>query len=131
MGRAVVGCGVDATLLKLSHLRLDHVAAVLVVLVRRALGVEVLRVDRLLVDQPVLLCREILHPVAPLRVGAELTQRLNVDRARDPRRGPAVRVIPDDAALVVGAMRECPPNASIGVSSSAVRKYVPTLGAIT
>src|SRR3954463_4475070 len=98
MARAVVRCGVDASLLELSHLRLDDVAAIVIVVVGRALGVEILRGDRLGVDKSVLLCREILHPVAPLRVGAELTQGVNVDRARDPRRGTAVGVISDYAA---------------------------------
>src|SRR5829696_5001466 len=50
-------------------LLLGDLAAVVRVVVRRAVEVEVLRVDRLAVDDLVLLGRQVLHPVAELRAG--------------------------------------------------------------
>ena len=65
-------------------LRLEHLTTVLLVGVGVAIGVQVLGVDGLLVDEPVLLGREVLHPVAPACVGTEVAQRVDVDGARDP-----------------------------------------------
>src|SRR5271165_6133713 len=57
----------------------DDLAPVLVVGVRGAVQVQVLRVDRLFVDQLVLLGGQVLDPVVPLRAGPEFAQGLDVN----------------------------------------------------
>src|SRR5919198_6170494 len=79
------GWRVDAALPELADLWLEHVRAVFLVRVRRAIEVQVLRIDVLLVDEAVLLGGEVLHPVAPAGVRAEAAQGVDVDRARHPR----------------------------------------------
>src|SRR4029453_17585982 len=58
-----------APLLQQLDLLPGHLLAVLVVGIRLALEVEVLRIDPLLVDDPVLLGGQVLEPVVPLCVG--------------------------------------------------------------
>src|SRR6266478_2982127 len=82
-------------------LPLDDLLAVLGVLHRLALEIEVLRIDRLLVEELVELGAEILDPVVPLGTGAMVAQRLDVDHAADVGRTGAVVLPPDDLALVV------------------------------
>jgi len=65
-------------------LPVDDLAAVLLMLVRRTVQVEVLRVDGLFVDELVLLGGEVLDPVVPLRAGPESAERLDVDGAGHP-----------------------------------------------
>jgi hypothetical protein len=66
-----------------------------------AIGVEVGRIDRLLVDHLVQLGAQVLHPVRPLAAGAVQAQRLDVDHARHVARPAAVLVLADDAAAIV------------------------------
>src|SRR5262249_7911782 len=93
--------GPDPALLQERDLLFNDVAAAFGVLHRRAVQVQSLRIDRLLVDELVLLGHEILHPVVPLRAGAEVAQRLDVDGADDVRRRARVLVPPDEVPLVV------------------------------
>src|SRR5262249_60637837 len=60
-------------------LPLDDLLAVLGVLHGLTLEIEVLRIDRLLVEQLVEFGAEVLHPVVPLGARAMITQRLHVD----------------------------------------------------
>src|SRR5213593_175622 len=64
-------------------LPLDDLLAVLRVLHGLALEIEVLRIDRLLVEELVELGAEVLHPVVPLGARAMVTQGLDVDHAAD------------------------------------------------
>jgi len=57
---------------------------------RCAFQVEIFRINRLLVQDLVQLCTEILHPVVPLGAGAMVAQGLNVDDSRDVARATAV-----------------------------------------
>src|SRR5271154_4834604 len=92
---ALVGAPPDVAFVHELDLPVDDLAAVLRVGVRGAVQVEVLGVDRLFVDELVLLGGQVLDPVVPLRAGPELAQRLDVDGARHPR-GPAAVVVPAD-----------------------------------
>src|SRR5689334_16137878 len=65
--RSVRGCLPDPELLQQRDLLARDLLAVLRVRVRPALQVQVPRVDRALVDQPVLLGRQVLQPIVPLR----------------------------------------------------------------
>src|SRR5205814_916778 len=91
----------DAALVHQPDLPLDDLLAVLGVLHRRALEVEVLRVDRPLVEDLVELGPEVLQPVVPLRPGPVVAERLDVDDAADVRGARPVVLAADDAALVV------------------------------
>src|SRR5438552_9729770 len=91
----------DVALVHELDLPVDDLAAVLRVRVRSPVQVEVLRVDRLFVDDLVLLGGQVLDPVVPLRAGPELAQRLDVDGPGHPGRPRAVVVPPDDLAPVV------------------------------
>jgi hypothetical protein len=51
--------------------------------IRRAVQVEILRIDRAIVDQPVLRRPEVLYPIVPLGPGSMITKRRNVDDPRD------------------------------------------------
>src|SRR5262245_42673517 len=64
----------DAALVHELDLLIDHFPAVLLMGIRGAVEVKVLRVDRLFVDELVLLGGEVLHPVVPLRARAEPAQ---------------------------------------------------------
>jgi hypothetical protein len=77
------------------------VAGVALVVVGLPLGVEVGRVDRLLVDHLVQLGAQVLHPVGPLAAGAVQPHRFDVDHACDVARAAAVLVPADDPAAVV------------------------------
>src|SRR5260370_29571027 len=57
----------------------NHLLAVLLMPIWRAVEVQVLWVYRLLVNELVLLGGEVLYPIVPLRVRAEMPQRLDVD----------------------------------------------------
>src|SRR6266568_497118 len=74
----------DAALVHQVDLPGDHLAPVVLVRVRGPVEVQVLRVDRLFVDDLVLLGGQVLDPVVPLGVGAEPAQRLDVDGAGHP-----------------------------------------------
>src|SRR2546425_8831125 len=91
----------DPAVMHQPDLALDDLLAVLGVLHGLALEVEVLRVDRLLVEDLVELGAEVLHPVVPLGTGAMVAQRLDVDHAADVGRTGAVVLASDDLALVV------------------------------
>jgi len=101
----------------------DHLAAIVVVSVRGAVEIEVLRVDRLFVDQLVLLGGEVFEPVVPLRVGAELAQRVYVDRSRDPGGSGAVVVPPDNLPAVVDNERAAAEriDGDVGVGVQVIR----------
>src|SRR6266536_441774 len=58
-----------------------------------------------LVDELVLLRRQVLQPVVPLRRLAEVPQRLDVDRPGDPRRAGPVGDLGHDVAAVVDDLR--------------------------
>src|SRR5262249_57836291 len=73
-------------------LPLDDFLAVLGVLHGLTLEIEVLRIDRLLVEQLVELSAEVLHPVVPLAARALITQRFHV--------APAAHVVGSAAALL-------------------------------
>src|SRR2546428_1920542 len=94
------GLGPDVAVVHELDLAPDHVA-VLRVLHRRALEVEVLGIDRLVVDDLVELGAEVLHPVVPLRARPVVAERLDVDDAAHVRRARPVVLPADDAALVV------------------------------
>src|SRR5260370_12891163 len=89
----------DITVVHELDLAPDHVA-VLGVLHRRALEVQVLGIDRLVVHDLVELRAEVLHPVVPLRARAVVAQRLDVDDAADLRRAGAGGLLSGDPALV-------------------------------
>src|SRR6266700_3579147 len=82
----------DVALVHQLDLPVDDLAPVLRVVVGSPIEVEVLRVDRPLVDQLILLGGQVLDPVVPLGTGAEPAQRLDVDGAVDPGRAAAVIV---------------------------------------
>jgi hypothetical protein len=90
------------------------------VLTGATLQVEVLRINRLFVDDLRQLGAHVLQPVARLRVQAMMAQRLNVDYARD-KSGAVYRALfTDDGAAIIDDL-DCPPPASIGASLSAWR----------
>src|ERR1700683_1271144 len=91
----LVGPPPDVTLVHELDLLVDDLAPVLRVRVGSAVQVQVLRVDRGLVDDLVLLGGEVLGPVVPLGTGPELAQRLHVHGPGHPG-GPAAVVVPDD-----------------------------------
>src|SRR5215471_18554036 len=97
----LVGPPPDVALMHQLDLLVDDLAPVLLVVVRGAVQVEVLRVDRVFVDELVLLGGQVLDPVVPLGAGPELTQRLDVYGPGHPRRAAAVVVPADDLAPVV------------------------------
>src|ERR1700722_12790474 len=102
---ALVGAAPDAALVHELDLPFGDLAAVLLVVVRRAVEVQVLGVDGLLVDELVLLGGEVLDPVVPLRAGPEVAQCRHVDGPGDPGGPGAVVVPPDDLAAVVDHRR--------------------------
>src|SRR5262249_21129242 len=91
----------DAPLVHEPDLAPDDLLAVLRVLHRRALEIEVLRVDRPVVEDLVELGPEIFQPVVPLRAGAVIPEGLDVDHAADVGRAGAVVLASDDSPLVV------------------------------
>src|SRR5215469_11877587 len=103
--RAVVRFGPDAAVVHEPYLLIDHLAAVVGVVVRRPVEIQVLGVDGALVNQLVLLRGEVLEPVVPLRRRPEPAQRLHVDGAGHPGRPGAVGVPPDDLPAVVDDRR--------------------------
>src|SRR5205814_565243 len=104
-GMSAFGLLPDAAVVHELDLPLDDLLAVLGVLHRRALEVEVLRVDGLRVEDLVELGPDVLEPVVPLGARAVVAQRLDVDHARDVRRAGAVVLPADDPALVVDDVR--------------------------
>src|SRR5262245_25058858 len=91
----------DAPVVHEADLAPDHLVAILLVLHRGALQIEVLRIDRFLVKQLVQLRAQVLHPVVPLRAGAMVAERLDVDHAAHVRGAGAVVLAAHDAPLVV------------------------------
>src|SRR5262249_43713744 len=80
-------------------------APVLLVPVRGPVKIEVLGVDRRLVDELVLLGGQVLDPVVPLRLRAEPAERFDVDGPGHPA-GPAALVLPpDDLPSIVDPRR--------------------------
>src|SRR4029450_3046591 len=75
--------------------------AVLCVLHRRALQVEVLRIDRLLIEDLIEFGTQVFHPVVPLGAGTVIAQCFNVDHASYIGRPSTVVLLPNDAALVI------------------------------
>src|SRR5947209_12750716 len=102
---SAVGLLPDAAVVHELDLPLDDLLPVLGVLHRRALEVEVLRVDGLRVEDLVELGPDVLEPVVPLGARAVVAQRLDVDHARDVRRAGTVVLLADDPALVVDDVR--------------------------
>src|SRR6266568_3894254 len=80
---AALRLGPDAELVQLADLLVDDLPPVLLVVVGRAVQVEVAGIDGPLVDELELLGPQVLQPVVPLGAGTEVAQRLDVDRARD------------------------------------------------
>src|SRR4030095_12890982 len=91
----------DAAVVQETDLALDDLVAVLGVLHRRALEVEVLGIDRLLVEQLVQLGPDVLEPVVPLSARPVVAERLDVDDAGDVGGAGAVVLTAHDPALVV------------------------------
>src|SRR5438093_4210448 len=91
----------DAAVVHEPDLAPDDLLAILLVLHGRAVEVEVLRVDRLLVEELVELGAQVLQPVVPLGAGAMVAERLDVDHAADVGGAGAVVLASDDPALVV------------------------------
>src|SRR3989441_9792148 len=104
-GMSAVGLLPDAAVVHELDLPLDDLLAVLGVLHRRALEVEVLRIDGLRVEDLVELGPDVLEPVVPLGARAVVAQRLDVDHAPDGRRAGAGVLLADDPALVVDDVR--------------------------
>src|SRR2546425_10516385 len=100
-GLSAVGLLPDAAVVHELDLPLDDLLAVLGVLHRRALEVEVLRGHGLRVEHLVELGPDVLEPVVPLGARAVVTQRLDVDHPRDVRRAGTIVLLADDPALVV------------------------------
>src|SRR5207253_8966870 len=117
----------DITVVHELDLAPDHVA-VLGVLHRRALEVQVLGIDRLVVHDLVELRAEVLHPVVPLRARAVVAERLDVDHAAHVRRAGAVVLPADDPALVVDDER-APAEGVAGRVLLGEEVVVPMLGA--
>src|SRR5262249_45498955 len=99
--RSAVRADPDIALVHELNLPVDYFPAIFVVGIRGRVEVDVLRVDRLLVNKLVLLGGEVLDPVVPLRIRAEPAERLDVDGTGDPGGHAAVVVPPDDLAAVV------------------------------
>src|SRR6266568_7960535 len=97
---AALRLGPDAHLVELADLLVDDLAAELLVLVGRAVQVEVPGVDGPLVDELVLLGAQVLEPVVPLGAGVEVAQRLDVDGAGNVGGAGAVAVAADHPPLV-------------------------------
>src|SRR5215510_14274523 len=91
----------DPAIVHQLDLPLDDLLAVLGVLHGLTLEIEVLRIDRLLVEKLVELGAEVLHPVVPLGARAMITQRFDVDHTPHVGGSGAVVLPPDDLALVV------------------------------
>src|SRR5678815_857594 len=91
----------DSAVVHELDLPLDDLVAVLLVLHRGPLEIEVLGVDRLFVQGLVELRAQVLHPVVPLGAGPVVAQGLDVDDAAHVGGPRAVVLAPDDAALVV------------------------------
>src|SRR5580765_3466531 len=73
----------DAAVVHQADLAPDDLLPVLGMLHRRPLEIEVLGVDRLLVEQLVELGAQVLHPVVPLGAGPMVAQGLDVDDTAD------------------------------------------------
>src|SRR5262245_43224231 len=97
----LIGPDPDVAVVHELDLLVDDLAPVLLVPVRGAIEVEILRIDRLLVDQLILLCGLVLDPVVPLGSGAEPAQRFDVDCPCDPGRSAPVVVPADNLAAIV------------------------------
>src|SRR5690242_11905866 len=86
----------DTALLHQLDLAVDHVALVLGMLAGNRLGVEILGVDRLLVDDLRQLGADVLRPVGDLRIGPVVAQSLDVDHAGDEGRAVGIELLADD-----------------------------------
>src|ERR1700693_4395198 len=82
-------------------LLLDHPLAILAMLHRRALKIQVLRVNRILVQKLIKLGAQILHPVVPGSALAMMPQRLDIDDTRDISRNSAVILTPYDLPAII------------------------------
>src|SRR5207237_8704595 len=94
----------DITVVHELDLAPDHVA-VLGVLHRRGLEVQVLGIDRLVVHDLVELRAEVLHSIVPLRARAVVAQRVDVDDATGLCRASAVVALAGYPAVVVDGER--------------------------
>src|SRR5262245_66179579 len=85
-GRPAAGLAVrlnpDIALVHEPDLLVDHFPAVLVMRIGSAIEIEVPRVDRLLVDELVLLGGEVLQPVVRFRASAETARSPDVEGSR-------------------------------------------------
>src|SRR4030095_10022735 len=86
-----LGARPDIAVVHEPDLSLNHLVAVLSVLHRRPLEVEILRIDGLLVEELIELGPEVLHPVVPLGPRPVVAECLDVDDASDV--GPARAVL--------------------------------------
>src|SRR5215468_1321927 len=91
----------DAAVVHEADLAPDDLVSIFLVLHGGALQIEVLRIDRLLVQELVELRTQVLHPVVPLRASAVIAKRFDVDHAADVRRAGAIVLPADDTTLVV------------------------------
>src|SRR6185436_18514719 len=91
----------DSALVHQLDLLLDDFLAIFCMLHGLALQVEVLRIDRLFVDDLIQLRAQILHPIVPLSAGAMISHRLDVDHTADISRTRAIILPADDLSLVV------------------------------
>src|SRR5262249_19631264 len=98
---SALGLRPDTPVVQEADLALDDLVAVLGVLHRCPLEVEILGVDRLLVEELVELGAEVLEPVVPLGAGPVVAERLDVDDAGHVRGAGAVVLPAHDPSLVV------------------------------
>ena len=82
-------------------LAFDHLLMILRVLHRLALEIEILGINRLLIEKLIELRAQVLEPVIPLRPGAVIAQGFDVNDAADIGRACPVVLAADDASLVV------------------------------
>src|ERR1700730_6747134 len=91
----------DAALMHQRDLLLDDLLAILAMLHRLALEVQVLRINRFLVKHLVKLGAQVLHPVVPLRALTMVPQRLDIDDAADIGCDAAVILAPYNLPAIV------------------------------
>ncbi len=99
-----------------SNLLLDHLLAVLGVLHRFAIQVQVFGIDGLLVEQLVEFGTQVFHPVVPLRTRTMVAHCLDIDHAADVGRASAVVLPTNDLPFVVddeGAPAKCIDGSSL------------------
>src|ERR1700693_6088833 len=91
----------DAALVHQRDLPVDHLLLILGVLHGHAIEVEILGIDRLLVDDLIELGAQVFHPVVPLGARAMVAQRLDIDHPAHVTRAAAVFQLAHFLPLVI------------------------------